>query len=63
MWRIATSETMNRGHAEFDGPGHNRACEISVWSAENRHSRARALPPSTSSRPSDPRMQLGKLLP
>ena len=22
MWRIATSETMNRGHAEFDGPGH-----------------------------------------
>jgi hypothetical protein len=25
MWRIATSETMNRGHAEFDGPGQIRS--------------------------------------
>jgi hypothetical protein len=28
MWRIATSDKMDMGHAEFGGPGHNRTAEL-----------------------------------
>jgi hypothetical protein len=36
MWRIAASDKMNTGHAEFGGPGHLRSQRMSAESGRLR---------------------------